>query len=385
MGAFSLNRTHTIFITCLSTVLLSHTPLSLASVDVYVPVVEVIQPDTSTPFPADPEDYDWLLVKKGELFAGEIIAMYDEYVEFDSDEVGLHKIKMSDIKELRTKDIMRLRFYDGRIIEGHIVINEDHIYLLETPYLIYARDNVLSISPSQKSGESLWMADLAGGLNFKSGNTESFDYYIRAKVRYLSTTGRLTLSYEGVYEEVTNSDTDKTVTTEERHRTVAQYDYRYSPKVRLTLPSIEVVVDEFRNLDYQATIGIAAKYEVIDVSGLEFFIYAGPSIQYTQFVNVLPGEDRHVSSPALAIGFEFEMDLTSDVEYFSSYDGRLVNNDSGSYIQRLDIGLDIELTNNFDLEVMTMINNTIDPVPDNEGNTPDKTDILFAIGIEYEF
>jgi hypothetical protein len=51
--------------------------------------------------PSVPTKFDWLLVHKGELLGGDIIAMYDERVEFDSDEVGVHKVKVKDIRWFR--------------------------------------------------------------------------------------------------------------------------------------------------------------------------------------------------------------------------------------------------------------------------------------------
>ncbi|GAM57618.1 hypothetical protein JCM19231_4779 [Vibrio ishigakensis] len=332
-----------------------------------------------------PEKFDWLLVKKGELLGGDIIAMYDDKVEFDSDEVGIHKIKMKDIKELRTKDIMQLRFLDGSIIEGHIIITEDSVYTMENPDQTFPREELLSITPSEKSGESLWAGEISAGLNFKSGNTESFDYYFDAEVRYLRSTGRFISTYRGVFEKVRDKTTDTVVTTEDNHRFTAKYDYYYSKKLFLTLPSYDLVVDTFRNIRYQTSLGVAAGYEVIDIKGMDLEVYAGPSVQATHFETVEPGEDEVVYSPVLAFGFDFEVDLTSDIEYFLVYDAKLVNEESGLYIQRTETGFEIELIDDFDLEITAVIDNTLEPVADENGIKPEATDILFTIGIEYEF
>ena len=236
--------------------------------------------------------------------------------KFDSDEVGVHKVKMKDIKELRTKDIMQLRFLDGTIIEGHIVIDEENVYLMELPSVTYPRENILSISPSEKSGESLWTGELSAGLNFKSGNTESFDYYIAGDVRYLITSGRFNVTYRGVYEEVREEVNGTSITTEDNHRFTAKYDLYYSKKLYFTLPSYDLILDEFRNIDHQTSLGVAVGYEVIDIKGMDLEVYAGPSVQYTRFVNVEAGEDDKVFSPVLAFGFDFEYDITSDIEFF---------------------------------------------------------------------
>ncbi|GEA49793.1 hypothetical protein VIN01S_05970 [Vibrio inusitatus NBRC 102082] len=346
---------------------------------------ELTAPAWFVEIPSVPSKFDWLLVNKGELLGGDIIAMYDERVEFDSDEVGVHKVKMKDIKELRTKDIMQLRFLDGSIIEGHIVIDEDSVYLMELPSVTYPRENILSITPSEKSGESLWIGEISAGLNFKSGNTESFDYYANLDLRYLITTGRFTVSYRGVYEEVRETATGSTVTTEDNHRFTAKYDYFYSHKLYFTLPSYDLIIDKFRNIQHQTSLGVAVGYEVIDIKGMDLEVYAGPSAQHTEFVNVEPGEENKVLSPALAFGLDFEYDITSDIEYFLIYDAKIVNEESGQFIQRIETGFDIELIDDFDLELITVIDNTVNPIADEDGVQPESTDIVFTVGIEYEF
>ncbi|GAD79271.1 hypothetical protein VEZ01S_09_00390 [Vibrio ezurae NBRC 102218] len=322
---------------------------------------------------------------KGEVLGGDIIAMYDERVEFDSDEVGIHKIKMSDIKELRTKDIMQVRFLNGSIIEGHIIIDEKYVYVREQTAITYPREHILSITPSLKSGRSLWTGEISAGLNFKSGNTESFDYYASTDLRYLITTGRFHVTYRGIYEEVRDGNTDQTITTEDNHRFTAKYDYFYSHKLYFTLPSYDLVLDEFRNIKYQTSLGVAAGYEVIDIKGMDLNVYMGPSIQRTQFINVEPGEEQNVLSPALAFGLDFEYDITSDIEYVFIYDAKVVNKQSGQFIQRIESGFDIELINDFDLALITVINNTANPIANEDGIQPQSTDVLFTVGIEYEF
>ncbi|MFA0698802.1 DUF481 domain-containing protein, partial [Vibrio sp. 10N.222.49.C9] len=92
-----------------------------------------------------------------------------------------------------------------------------------------------------------------------------------------------------------------------------------------------------------------------------------------------------VFSSVLAFGFDFEYDITTDIEFFLVYDGKVVNRESGSFIQRIETGFDIELIDDFDLELITVIDNTIDPIADEDGIQPEATDVVFTVGIEYEF
>ncbi len=342
-------------------------------------------PPWGVSIPAQPTKFDWLMVKKGEVFGGDIIAMYDERVEFDSDEVGVHKIKMKDIAQLRTKDIVSVRLVDGRIIDGYLIITEDHFYLRDTPQITYPRSELLTISPSSKGQTSLWDGKLAAGINLKSGNSESFDYYFSADLKRLSAHGRLILGYQGIYEKVRDVASGGEAVTQDNHRVFASYDYYFSKKTYFRLPTFEFVTDELKNIDTQTTLGVAVGYEVIDKPGIDLNVYAGPSVQYTEYVAVQPGEQNNIYSPVFAFGFDYEYDITSDIECFLVYDGKWVNQASGLFIQRIETGFDIELIDDFDLELITIIDKTAKPVANEAGVTPEATDLLFTVGLEYEF
>jgi hypothetical protein len=188
-----------------------------------------------------------------------------------------------------------------------------------------------------------------------------------------------------MYEQVNNSDSGSSVVTEDNHRFTAQYDYFYSHQLYFTLPSYDLLLDELKNIKYQTSLGVAVGYEVIDITGLDINVYAGPSAQHTEFVNVEAGADDKVFSPALAFGLDFEYDITSDLEYFLVYDAKVVNKESGRFIQRFETGFDIEIVDDFDLELMTIIDNTAEPIADENGVQPKATDVVFTVGIEYEF
>ena len=67
--------------------------------------------------PEIPTKFDWLLTKKGELFAGELISMYQEKVEFDSEEVGIITIDLEDVRQIRTRHVMSIRQENNDIID----------------------------------------------------------------------------------------------------------------------------------------------------------------------------------------------------------------------------------------------------------------------------
>lgn len=335
--------------------------------------------------PTVPIKFDWVLLKKGELFAGDLIAMYQEEIEFDSDEVGLVDIDMKDIKELRTKQQMRVRFKDGIIRDGQLWLTESSLTFIDIPDKAYPREMILSISPSEKSEQSLWDGEIGAGFKFKTGNTESLDYSFSAKARYLSAHGRFLFNYRGVVSESAKTDSGSRVKTEDNHRLSGSYDIYYSEKTYFRLPTYELYIDEFKNIDNQTTLGVSVGYEVFDMPDVELDVYSGFSVLRTTYSSVEVGEEKNNFSPVFAFGMDYALDITKDLEYFLTYDGKVVNRESGRLIQHLETGIEIELIDDIDLEIAAIVDNTANPIANEDGVKPESTDVLMVIEIEYNF
>lgn len=340
--------------------------------------------------PKIPVKFDWVLLKKGELFGGDLFSMYQDEVEFDSDEVGVVSIDMEDILQIRTKTIMSVRFLDNSIIWGKVVVTEKELFFIDSPDRVFDRKDILTISPAEQEGQSLWDGEFSIGLNFKTGNSARFDYLLSATARRLSTSGRFTMSYTGVYAEVDSEETAGSVTTENNHRINIGYDYFSTKQMYYRLPYFEYYSDPFKNIDIQSTLGVAVGYEVIDKKiwknqDIELNVYAGPSFQYTRFSQVEVGVEDESQSAVLAAGFDFDFDLTNKTEFFFVYDAKLMNKASGTFISYLKVGFDIEVIDDFDIEIATMVDYIASPTANELGEVPESTDTLFAVSLEYDF
>ncbi|QBY05000.1 DUF481 domain-containing protein [Thalassotalea sp. HSM 43] len=342
-------------------------------------------PDWPIDVPAIPQKWDWILLKKGELLGGELISMYQDTVEFDSDEVGLVNIKMKDIAQIRTNSVMSIRMDDGLIAHGQLLITEDKIKFINQPDVSFPRIMLLSIAPSEKSGDSLWDGDISIGMNFKSGNSERFDYTAQASATRLTSITRTLLAYTGIFSEVEDPDTGSNVKTEENHRFNASFDWFYSRRFFFRLPSFEYYTDEFKNIEYQVTTGVAAGYILYDEADFKWDIYAGPSIQYTRFNKVDEGEKDDDTSPVILLGTMYERDLTDDIEYVFIYSAKFVSEESGKVIHHLETGIEIEVLSDFDIDLKAIVDHVDQPIPDEDGNIPEQTDILFIVGLSYDF
>ena len=342
-------------------------------------------PEWPISVPAVPTKFDWMLLKNGELLGGDVISMYQDKVEFDSDELGIVTVKMKDIAQIRTKDIVSIRLDNDDIVEGQLMVTEDQVTFIDNPTVSIPRSQLLSVAPSEKSGESLWDGNISIGFNFKSGNSERFDYTAQANARRLTSTSRTLLAYTGIFAEVEDPDTDEKVKTDENHRVTASYDWFYSRKVFFRLPTFEYYTNEFTNIEHQVTLGVAAGYKIYDEPDSKWDVYAGPSVQYTTFDQVAVGEKEDDTTPVLAMGTHYERDITDDIEYIFDYNVKFVSEESGSVIHHIETGLDIEVTKDFDIELKAILDRVDDPIPDEDGVLPEKDDVLFIVGLEYSF
>lgn len=335
--------------------------------------------------PHIPKDYDWLLLKNGELFKGEVQTMYQESMEFDSDEVGVISIDMDDIAQLRGKQIMSVRFEDDTIVEGRMILSNDTVSFVEHPEHVYPRKNILGIAPSEASGESLWSGEISLGINYKDGNTEKFDYSSQLKLRRLTAVDRIYINFIANYSATKDAETKEKLKTIENRRFTVSYDWFYSRRVFFRLPSFEYYSDEFKNIDYQLTLGVAVGYVMADKADFTWDVHTGPSVLYTRYEQVAVDEDEHHTSPVIEFGSRMNKDLTSDIEYFLDYTVKFVDEQSGSALHHLETGLDIELISDFDLSIKLIVDRIEKPTPDELGVYPEKDDNVLVVGVTYSF
>ena len=59
-----------------------------------------------------PDAFDWIQLTSGEWLKGELIAMYDGSLEFDSDELDNLTLDWDDVRQVRTRRVVQVRFRD---------------------------------------------------------------------------------------------------------------------------------------------------------------------------------------------------------------------------------------------------------------------------------
>lgn len=339
--------------------------------------------------PANPvflQNYDWVKLTSDEWLKGDIISMYDETLEFDSEELDLQTIDWEDVAELRSKEWQSILMFDGTIAEGNIVVKDGKLFLVKNGKTTeYQLNQLLSIASSGENERDLWDGYANIGLNLRDGNTVQIDYTLSLGLQRRSASTRFKVDYTNDYSRYQDQETEIYTVTADSQRLTSSFDWFFDPKIYFRAVDFEYTSDEFLNLKYRIHYGIAFGYHLIDTSKTSWDINIGPSYQKTKYLDVLDTEKDVESSGGVTIGTDYTIEVTDDIDYDFSYNIQMVDDASGGNIHYLETGVEFELVSDFDLDITLYVDHTEAPKPDSEGVIPDKTDIRVVVGLGYEF
>jgi putative salt-induced outer membrane protein YdiY len=338
------------------------------------------------PTPVFKQDFDWIKLTSDEWLKGDIISMYDEKLEFDSDELDMQTIDLEDIAELRSKEWQSIRMFDGTIAEGYLVIKDGQLSLVKNGVTTtYEFSNLLSIASSGKNERDLWDGYVNLGINLREGNTVQFDYTFSAGIQRRSSSSRFKTDYTADYSRYEDQDDGQTKVTADSDRLTSSYDWFFNPKIYFRAADFEYMTDEFLNIDYRIHYGIALGYHIVDTSRTSWDVNLGPSYQKSKFLSVVDDVNDSEDSLGLTLGTDFTFEFTSDIDYDASYSVQVIDEASGGNIHHFQTGLEIDLTNDFDLDLTFYADRTENPKADSEGKVPEKNDFRLVVGLGYDF
>ena len=338
------------------------------------------------PIPVFKQDFDWIKLTSDEWLKGDIVSMYDEKLEFDSDELDMQTIDLEDVAELRSKAWQSIRMYDGTIAEGYLVLKDGQLSLVKDGVTThYEFSNLLSIASSGKNELDLWDGYVNLGINLREGNTVQLDYTFSAGIQRRSSSSRFKADYTSDYSRYEDKDTEESTVTADSERLTSSYDWFFNPKIYFRAADFEYMADDFLNIDYRVHYGIALGYHIVDTSRTSWDINLGPSYQKSKFLDVKEDESDSEDSLGLSLGTDFTFEVTSDIDFDASYSMQVIDEASGGNIHHFQTGLEIDLTNDFDLELTFYADRTENPKEDSAGNTPKKNDYRLVVSFGYDF
>jgi len=331
------------------------------------------------PPPPMPDDFDWIQLTSGEWLKGEIIALYDESLEFDSKELDDLTLEWKDIQQIRSAQTMQVAFLDDTIATGQVLMDGDVVRVMGEEDYESTRSQVLSITAGGPRKRDLWSGKLSAGLDIKSGNTDQTEYSAQVNLKRRSPNNRINIDYFGDF-----SETDGT-TTSDSQRASAAWNRFLSDRFYITPLYGEYYRDPFQNIDSRWSIGVGLGYQLVDTSKVEWKVDTGLGYQTTTFGGVPEGDPESNDSPALAVGTRYENKFTGWMEYFFDYRFFIVNEESGTYTHHLITGLEFDLWGDFDFDVSWVWDRTKNPQENSDGSLPQQDDFKMIFALGYKF
>ena len=335
-------------------------------------------PQVFQPAPPTPDKFDWIQLKSGEWLKGELIALYEDSLEFDSDELNNLTFDFEDVRQVRTGRVVQVRLKE-RALSGRLLIDGNNLQVLGDTTQQATRADLVSITPGEFRELSYWSGNATLGFNLREGNSEQIEVNTLASARRRTVNSRLILDYAGNY----NLTDDVTITN--NHRARASIDWFVTDRFFVRPIVAEFLNDPFQNFAQRWTIGAALGYQLVDTSRISWEVNAGPAYQYTKFVSVTAGESEEERTPALWAGTTYTNELTEDIDYTLDYRFLIVKPEAGRYTHHFLTGLSIDSFGPLDFDVSFVWDRVQRPRAESSGVIPKQDDYRLIIGFGFDF
>ncbi len=323
-----------------------------------------------------PGEFDWILLTSGEWLKGELNVLYENKLEFDSDELGLLELDWENVRQVRGHRTFSVLLEGSITVEGLLQVTDDRLYVTTgEDRQAYDRSQLVAIAPGEPREINYWSAKISFGLNLTSGNTEQTQWSTIANIMRRTSRTRFITDWLGNFSE---TDGEQTV---DNQRVGATFDVFRTRKYFLRPVFGEYFRDPFSNISSRVSVGTAIGYHIVDTAKTEWDISGGPAYQNTRFDSVPVGENASESTPALVVGTNFNTELTKTVDFDLRYSFQIVNEQSGTYTHHFVAAFSTELTGWLDFDVSFVWDRIQDPQANENGTVPKQNDYYFIFGL----
>jgi len=336
----------------------------------------------SPPTPVFSQQFDWLKLRSGEWLKGDIISMYDDELEFESDEFDTITFDWEKVTELRSRFNQQIRFANGEVKQGFLIVKDNHLVVISGgSEQHYPLSELLSITSSSDDRKELWDGKVSLGIDVNSGNVNQLDYLVSARIQRRTPFTRFKVEFTYNYSKST-ADENETVITD-TSRLTSNLDWFYSRKVFFRVFDYEHFTDLQQKIKSRDTIGLSLGYHIFQNKRLQWDVTLGPSYQQTVYYNTTDESDQ--KSGVIALGTLFEYSISSRLDYLFDYQLQFVEEKSGKRNSHLQTGFEFEFQDNFELDVMFYLDRVAEPVAPMGTTPPQSNDYRLVISLGYDF
>jgi hypothetical protein len=323
-----------------------------------------------------PEEMDWIKMSSGEWLKGDFQRMVDGTVYFDSDEFDDLQVDWADIAELRSPRKHTYRFPGRRIATGTAVMKEGKL-LIDTGQGVVAFDQAKLVGMMEGEPKEInyWSAKVNVGLAARSGNTSQLDLTSFARITRRTSLTRFNNEYNGAY------STANSTKTANSHRLNSAFDIYLTQRFFLIVPSAEVFVDPFQNLSLRITPGAGLGYDVLVGKRVDWEVGVQGLYQYTSFETVTAGRSTTAHDVAIGLSTQLDLDITSDLEWDTSYKTQLVATDFNKTSQNLTSILSMDILGPIEIDLTFNWDWIKSPERRADGTAPVSSDYRISAGL----
>jgi len=327
-----------------------------------------------------PKQYDWVQTVSGEWFKGDIIALYDDKLEFDSDEIGLYTFDFEDVKTIKSYQVLSVNIENLASVSGIMRLYDNNMTIIQGDTLYeFSKNDVVSFAPAGELERNFWSGKISLAIDLRDGNTKQKDYSAQATIKRRTAESSLSFDYLGRISSKDNVDTAA------NHRLNQKYD-RYITRYFFWTPVFsEYYTDKYKNIKHQVTLGLGIGYTLIDTKEVEWSFSGGPAAIYTQYNTVEYGKQKSDYSPALELSTSYEKELSAITDFTYNAKFTLSDKDAGSYKHHMIFIFENELLSWLDLDI-TAVWDYVHVVQEKvTGVLPKRNDYQLLVGFGVEF
>lgn len=353
----------------------------------YASVHAGVQEDQTSHLPGDlksfvppPDEFDWIQLTSGEWLKGALKVLYEDKLEFDSDELDLLEFDWEDIKQIRGHGLHSMRFEGDITVTGVLRVIDDKVFItVGEERREFHRSQLIAIAPGEEMELDKWSAGITLGLTVRKGNTDLREYSALANFKRRTALSHFVTDYVGLFNETND------VETANNHRVTSYFDLLKTKKYYWRVVFAEYFRDPFQNIAHRVYAGSGIGYHIVDTAKTEWDITAGPAYQYLKYDSVEQGEKTHDTTPAFSVSTVYDTALTKRIDWITKYNFLILNEKSGRYTHHFITTLEIELTNTLDLDLSFIWDRIEKPRPNADGSLPEKDDLRFLVGLSLDY
>ena len=327
-----------------------------------------------------PIKYDWVKTKSGEWFKGKIKALFDQELEFDSDEIGLYTFDFDDVVEIKSYHIINVNIENLASFPGIMRMKDGNVTIIqgENSYQFEKKD-IISFAPDGDRERNYWSGNISFSFDIRQGNSNQYDYSAKGELKRRTASSRLEFSYLG------RISAKNDVETTNNQRVSQKYDIYLTRKYFWTPLFSEYYEDVYKNIANQVTAGLGIGYTLYDRTHFEWNLSGGPAYLYTEYVTVPNANDTSVRAAAIEMSTKIDADLSKITELKFDYKMTLTKKNAGKFKHHMLLTLENKLLSWLDFDVTGIWDYVQNPETKSDGTIPLKSDFQILVGLGIEF